>query len=86
MKKLYRRFIEISARLTRIEIEERAKDGTLGLGEYFYLVANGFMFFFSLLIVAIIFGPIYFLIVRPYKWAARKVVNWTNEFRINVPR
>ena len=86
MKRLYRRFIEISARITGKNLEERVKGGTLGLGEYIHLVSNGLMFLFSLLIVAIIFGPIYFLIVRPYKWTAKKVVDWTNSVRVNAPR
>jgi hypothetical protein len=86
MKKLYRRFIEISAKLTGKNLEERAKDGTLGLGEYIHLVANGLMLLFSLSVVAIIFGLIYFLIVRPYKWTTKKIVDWTNSVRVNAPR
>ncbi len=74
MKKLFRRFLEISARLTGKPIEQRMKDGTLGFGEYLSLIANGLMLIFSLLVVGVIFGSIYFLIIRPYGWLKKKVV------------
>jgi hypothetical protein len=85
MKKLFRRFLEISARLTGKPIEQRVKDGTLGFGEYLSLITNGLMFAFSLLVVGIIFGPIYFLVIRPYGWLKKKVAEGLNRVRVSVP-
>ena len=86
MKKYFRRFLEISARLTGKPIEQRMKDGTLGFGEYLSLIANGLMLVFSLLVLGIICGPIYFLIVRPYGWLKKKVAEGLNRVRVSVPK
>ena len=85
MKKLFRRFLEISAHITGKPIEKRMKDGTLGFGEYIYLIANGLMLVFSLLVLGVIFGLIYFLIIRPYGWLKKKVANGLNRVRVGVP-
>ncbi len=86
MKKFYRRFLEVTARFTGKSIEERMKNGTLGFGEYIHLIARGLMMVFSLLVLGIVFGLIYFLIICPYGWLKEKVANGLNRVRVSVPK
>ena len=81
MKKLFRGFLDISARLTGKPIEQRTKNGTIGFGEYFSMITNGLMFSFSLLVVGMLLGPIYFLAIRPFEWLKKRL----SSIRINVP-
>ncbi|MFH1759169.1 MAG: hypothetical protein ABH822_01250 [Patescibacteria group bacterium] len=86
MKKLLRRFLEISAHGTGKPIGTRVQDGTIGFGEYIHLIANGLMLVFSLLVLGVIFGPIYFLIVRPYEWTKKRIADDLNRIRVGVPK
>ena len=71
MKRLYRRFLELSAilSLSSEELKQRVREGTLGFGDYIYLVVYGIMFFFSWFMVVVIYS----LTVRPYKWAKKNI-------------
>ena len=82
MKKYFRRFLEISARLTGTPIEKRMKDGTLGLGEYIHIIANGLILAF---VLGIIFAPVYFLVIRPCGWLKKGVADALNRIRVGIP-
>lgn len=70
----FKKFLGISAHKKKT-IEEMVKDGNIGLVEYFSLTANCLILAFSLLMFVTIFGPIYFLIIRPCSWLIKKMVN-----------
>lgn len=85
MKKFYCRFLEVTARFTGRPIEKRLKDGTLGLGEYIYLIAKGLKMIFFLIVVCVVIGMIE-LCSYIYGCLKEKVVNSLNRVRVSVPK
>lgn len=74
---LYRQFLRITLLLARV----RPQNGTFGLAEYWQVVSVGV----SLVFTAIIFGLIYFVLVRPAAWMKKQIVGTLNRIRVPAP-